>query len=588
MKETSIRELFSYQDRKYKIPSYQRSYSWETVQISQFIQDLKETQNDYYLGHFLFEGEDSPSAKKTGPQTWLVIDGQQRLTTCLIFFSVLRNELLKRRNAGETTNVDVDDLEHFYLRDSRKKTQRMETVAEDNNFFVSVVIEGASSARGTPSTRSQQRILGAVGLFKKDMEGAPLSALEQWHDLVANARCTHYCVPDKVSAAKIFAFQNDRGKELSQIEILKSYFMLQVLLHGGEPEVVAEHLKFVEQEVAIIYQQIVRIEAAEDDVLRYCWQASEHSLGFNTRKTVDEIKAYIVGAATTDICLRIRNFMAQLAEAFRTVERVEKHAAPEFTHLRYLNNMALAYPFLIKAGLAGATEQATVRLAKLLENVTFRYMLRGGRAGIETRLNGYLTLPAGNDYVTALVEGIVSDLHSNGWWDYWSDKVMLELLNAGYFYQNRVDNYVLWRYELDLCANSGYPTSLKITYADLLRNESIEHIAPRTETAGGAIAAGYGAYNDTEDPANGIESGEQINCLGNLMLISQSHNSSIGNKPFNDKLLSYGKDNLLSQQKEIVEFVDDPSNPVWSISAITKRHDKILKTAQRLWSLDAI
>lgn len=35
------------------------------------------------------------------------------------------------------------------------------------------------------------------------------------------------------------------------------------------------------------------------------------------------------------------------------------------------------------------------------------------------------------------------------------------------------------------------------------------------------------------------------------MLISQSHNSSIGNKPFADKLQSYGKDNLLNQQKEI-------------------------------------
>ena len=586
--ETSIRKLFSDQDRKYKVPTYQRSYSWDQVQVSQFIQDLRDARADYYLGHFLFESDESPTAKAARIQTWLIIDGQQRLTTCLIFFSALLTELGKRKTAGDPVTVDVGDLEHLYLRDSRKHTQRMETVADDNNFFVSTVIDRKGIASATPGTKSQERIRKTLEFFQDIFANEPLGELERWHDLVADAKCTHYCVSDKVTAAKIFAFQNDRGKHLSDLEILKSYFMLQVFLHGGEQEVMSEHLRFVENEISTIYRQIVRVELDEDDVLRYCWQACEHSLGFDTRKTVDEIKAYIVGGSSDKICERIRKFIADLAESFRIVERIEKSSSPAIVHLRYLDNMAISYPFLIKAGLNGATDAETLRLAKILENITFRSMLRGGRAGIVSRLNGYLTRPAAPGYVTTVVAGIISDLRSNGWWEYWSDKVMLELLDAGYFYQNRVDNYVLWRYELDLCASSGYPASLKVGYQDLVSNESIEHIAPRTETSGGSVAAGYGVYVDSTKPEDGIESGEWMNCLGNLMLISQVHNSSIGNKPFQTKLASYGKDNLLAQQKEVVDFVDDPNQPIWNVSAITKRQQKILETAKRLWNLDGI
>jgi len=117
---------------------------------------------------------------------------------------------------------------------------------------------------------------------------------------------------------------------------------------------------------------------------------------------------------------------------------------------------------------------------------------------------------------------------------------------------------------------------------------SIEHIAPLTPTNGEPVANGYGNYEDKEKPENGIVSGSWMNRLGNLMLISQRHNSSIGNKPFKHKLDSYGIDNLLKQQKEIVEFVADQTVPVWDKTAIEKRHLAILKASKDIWSLDKI
>lgn len=74
------------------------------------------------------------------------------------------------------------------------------------------------------------------------------------------------------------------------------------------------------------------------------------------------------------------------------------------------------------------------------------------------------------------------------------------------------------------------------------------------------------------------------------MLISGSHNKSIGNKPFSDKLISYKSNPLLKQQPEIIEFKDKDKKPnKWGKIEIDKRHKKIVTNfAITKWSFDNI
>ena len=67
-----------------------------------------------------------------------------------------------------------------------------------------------------------------------------------------------------------------------------------------------------------------------------------------------------------------------------------------------------------------------------------------------------------------------------------------------------------------------------------------------------------------------------------------SQNCSLGNKPFALKLKVYGSDNLLYQQKEIIEFVIDKGKPIWDKDCIKRRRDKIIQAAKEIWSLDSI
>ena len=93
---TTIKQMLA--GNRIFVPTYQRAYSWDTEleksnspkQTNVFLSDLEDynkssTKSKYYFGHFLFEEKDD---KKFG-----VIDGQQRMTTIVIFLSALFSHL---------------------------------------------------------------------------------------------------------------------------------------------------------------------------------------------------------------------------------------------------------------------------------------------------------------------------------------------------------------------------------------------------------------------------------------------------------------------------------------------------------------
>src|SRR5512138_3071120 len=79
----------------YIVPPYQRNYSWEKIQFSDFWTDVSKTfggaSREYFLGSIVINNSQSPEL--------IVIDGQQRLITTAVLLAALRSHL---RNAGNT------------------------------------------------------------------------------------------------------------------------------------------------------------------------------------------------------------------------------------------------------------------------------------------------------------------------------------------------------------------------------------------------------------------------------------------------------------------------------------------------------
>ncbi len=110
---TSIKQMLA--GNRIFVPTYQRAYSWDTEfeiskmpkQVNVFLSDLEDynkssTKSYYYFGHFLFE--EKPD-KKFG-----VIDGQQRLTTIVIFLSALFKQLSSIRKLTEIEQEIFEDI----------------------------------------------------------------------------------------------------------------------------------------------------------------------------------------------------------------------------------------------------------------------------------------------------------------------------------------------------------------------------------------------------------------------------------------------------------------------------------------------
>ncbi len=577
---TTIEGLFGNRKYRFVVPNYQRAYSWEEEQLSQFIEDLNECGKKYYLGHFLFEQEGD---------TFYVIDGQQRLTTCIIFFSAARKVLGLRKEEwqgeGGAKELELlrDDLAEYYLKDARRNIARFEAVDYDNNFFENAIIEYKEPVLPEELTsKSRIAMHEARKYFEKRLKEASVECIRNWIKKLQEASITTYEVGSKLEAAQIFAYQNDRGKGLTNLEVLKSYLMMQLFKSENSESDIA-HLENVFKD---IYQGIVNISLHEDTVLNYYWRAKGPQ-GYYSRNVVSEVKDWLK-ESQEEQRNKIMEFADGLPVAFALVQKIESNSYDKETafyvaNLRRMNNMAISYPMLIKARLLGVDDNVFCRLVKLMENLTFRSLVRGGRAEIESRLQVFRERNDVESF-TKMIDDIKGWLNTNGWWRFWSDEEMIACM-WDWFYGNRVDNYLLWRYEQHLY-NEEYP-ALKVSWEDVASNESIEHIAPQNlRTPDNPLADGYGVYNDEKNKSEGIESGGWLNCVGNLALTTK--NSHLSNRPFTEKLEIYGENNPLNQEKEIISFVTDPKHPVWDKAAIERRFNKIIEAAKEIWDLEKI
>lgn len=546
-------------EKKIVVPDYQRAYSWETSQDGKenkhtnvFVCDLEDyikskATTPYYFGHFLFENKG---------EMYAIIDGQQRLTTIVIFLSALFKELKSRRELNE------DELQAYEDMVKRGSKYKFETVAYDSQFFKDYVIDSSKTNDNT-ETVSAQRIAEAYKFFISYLKGQETETIEKLLNAIKTASCTTHIVENETEAIQMFIFQNNRGKKPSNLEIVKAQFMFHIHLYGQRDT--EELINEVKTRFEKIYKSISRIENRinEDDVLVYTLRVYNNSLREgNSLERID--KKLSEG---NDSIIFIKDFTRSLEESFdyltQFFDRDEKEYF--FVHsLVSLGSIALALPFVIKAYKFNLSIVEKERLYNALESLILRDRLIGTRADMISRLNDiYQSFSAENPSVTPIVERVqYLKETSDWWWAYWNNE-QLEYSVNGYI-KPYLAKYILWKYEnyLEAQGKGGYNP---IRF-DRIESPELEHISPQTPTNGEPIAAGYSEYD--EDFKR-----EYLDCLGNYLLLSKSHNCSIGNSPFKDKRDSY---TYLAQQREIQKMTNE-EHPLWTKELINERYKKIVE-----------
>lgn len=540
------------------VPSYQRAYSWDTEltpgdtrkQTNVFLADLEThlssgTRSPYYFGHFLFE--------EKGDRRFGIIDGQQRLTTIVIFLTAVFARLKSIRALNEEEIIDYEDTI------ARKSIHRLETVDYDSQIFKDYIIDHRPTGSKRLETESAKRIVRTLFFFKTQLLHSSEETLLQFLDIVLNATCTTHQVKDEAEAVQMFIFQNNRGKAPSNLEIIKAQFLFHILLHGGEEKgALAEEIR---KRFEHIYKAISSIEYRidEDEILLHTLKVYFNSLGQSG--AVEKINNELAGP---DRLLFIKSFTHALSDSFDYLsDFFEKHEKEHLAihSLITLGGIGIAIPFLIKAYSFGLAMEQICTLCTAFESVVLRNRLIGTRADITPRLTEeFKEFTVENPCIQAILERIgwlkVAG-KEHWWWAYWNNAELERALQGGM--NHGTAKFLLWKYELDL-EGTGKAGYLPFRFTQIIDPE-LEHIAPKTENP----ASGYAVYD--QEFRN-----EYLDSLGNYLLLSKSHNCSVGNKPFAEKRSTY---NHLAQQREIQNLTAE--SLVWSKELIKERKGKIIE-----------
>lgn len=568
-RETTIRGLFSTDDIQFRIPQYQRAYSWDRErQVRQFIEDLREhpqageDSKPYYLGHFLFE------RAAAGSQDVWVIDGQQRLTTVVIFFHSLWRELAARKERGEPTlaAVDADQLRRTYVENEGQR--KLRTVSYDDDFFRTTFLNGVPQER--PVTQSARRLAAAMESLAGVMRAEDKTdELLRWLKLVEDAVVTTYEVPSKEQATQIFAFQNDRGKDLTKLEKLKAFLMHQVYIHSPS-RLEQEAIEDVDAKFAAIYQLTEEIESLDEDQV-----LGHHLTAFlaQTDNAVDLMKRRLRQHANGALKVEwIRRFCAELRNSFQSVKRIEvlRHGGAAHEQLigdvLHLQEWA-SWPLLLKLMHFHHHELLRVEEAlRLMEITIFKWQFMKGKSA--NSLPNFATEYDGN------LETLVKRLRyvsQRGFKDYWDFNGGLKgFLNGNHHYDMRT-KYLLWKYENKRRAENRDPHLSLRQYENDVPGQSldasIDHVMPQAPEQLVHLVAFQEDY---------------LHNLGNLVLMTRGRNSSLRNKLPIEKAEDLKATTYLSQQ--------DVANTIlkqggWAEKEIAARKRLIVDFALRYWQV---
>ncbi len=534
------------------VPDYQRAYSWDADrEVATFWADLQDyvrsrSEQPYYLGHFLFE--------ETAEKQYQVIDGQQRLTTITILACALfaRLEQLRALTPEEKllygNVVRVGETYHF------------STVGYDNQLLRDYVVSGVKKDRIGLDTVSQKRIVDAYDYFTKQLEGLGADEVAQLLKVMFRASCTTHTVKDETEAIQMFIFQNNRGKRLSNLELIKAEFLYTLHLQGGiEKEAL---IKEVHGRFERIYTFIARIEhrVDEDSILAYTNCVYYENLEANKKGAKELVLSDLKKDGVVKFVMEFTRCLSDCFEKVVTFFELEKKAF--YLHsLLMVADRAIMFPFMIKALKFAVPAGDLERLARALESIFIRNMVIGTRAELTSRLNGKFKEFNGQ------VEPIITHIkwmkaQKQGWWCYWRDEEFSQALVS--VTNHYVARKLLWEYENLLRkrdAKAGYYEPLRWGQ---MEDPNLEHIAPKTENE--APSAGYDTYDEAFR-------NECLESLGNYLLLSDRHNKSIGNCPFAEKRASY---QYLAQQREVQDMTD-ANAPHWGREQIEERQAKIVK-----------
>lgn len=215
------------------VPQFQRGYSWEKSHVSTFWDDFltfhkqlknRDAQDSYFFGPIVI----LPETDKIN-----LLDGQQRLATSTILFSVIRD--IARTKGGQAGSDLARDIHRDHiLVDDEKGIFSLSLSELDDPFFRANVQEDPPSSNVKATLRSHRLIRQARNFLYTEVDKLVdgmqtkklVSVLKSlWKTLYSNLKLVAIEVRSEEEAYLIFETLNDRGLRLAVPDLVLNYLM---------------------------------------------------------------------------------------------------------------------------------------------------------------------------------------------------------------------------------------------------------------------------------------------------------------------------------------------------------------------------
>lgn len=259
----SLNEIFN--NTLYRIPDYQRGYAWTYNQLKDFWDDLYNLNDtkSHYTGVLTVKGvpagvtdlekwnEEQWLIKERGYKAFYVVDGQQRLTTSIILIQAIV-EVVK----SMVGNKDISDSDIYVGSYSIKeitetflvinkpphniiKTYKFGYESDNPSFdFLRYKIFNQHSAGTVNETFYTLNLENAKRFFVEKVTGVididgELGVAEIFKKLTVNFKYNLYEIEDDFDVFVAFETMNNRGKKLSNLELLKNRLIYLTTLYNA-------------------------------------------------------------------------------------------------------------------------------------------------------------------------------------------------------------------------------------------------------------------------------------------------------------------------------------------------------------------
>jgi Uncharacterized conserved protein len=306
MKELeSLKGVFK--DRLFKIPDYQRGFAWTARQLKDFWEDIVNLPNErfHYTGLLSLKEVDKAEWKNWNEEGWLisdrgfnpfyVVDGQQRLTTFVIFINEIVNLVRKQPENKDKRDEDIY-IGTFNLRQIREeyiviqqppyfiiKTYKFgySTDSQDFKFLKHKILEESDGGFIQENVYTLN-LENAKRFFKDNLknyfnENGILGIETVFKKVTQNLMFNLHEIQDDFDVFIAFETMNNRGKKLSNLELLKNRLIYLTTLYENNGlkndaiTVLRTKINDVWKEVYVQLGRNKQKPLSDDDFLRAHW-----------------------------------------------------------------------------------------------------------------------------------------------------------------------------------------------------------------------------------------------------------------------------------------------------------------------------